>query len=81
MARSVDNKEIIRKVTKKHDISEDEVRKIVRRQFQMVQKVMKEGKYEGARLPYFGLFHVNEKRLQHVKENSENHGRTGDEES
>jgi hypothetical protein len=28
---------------------------------------MKEGKFEGIRLPYFGKFHVNKNRLKHIK--------------
>ena len=35
-------------------------------QFKFVSKIMKEGDFETIRLPYFGKFSVNEKRIKYI---------------
>ena len=40
---------------------------------QKIEKIMKEGKFESVRLPYFGKFSVNPKRLKHMNKNDKTH--------
>ena len=35
-------------------------------QFKFVEKIMKKGGFESIRLPYFGKFTVNPKRIEHI---------------
>ena len=58
---------IINKLAEEYDLHKDEVREAVMHQFRFIRKVMKKGKYESVRLRYFGKFHVNQKRLEHVQ--------------
>jgi len=51
----------------KYNLPLSKVEQIINFQFKFVEKVMKEGKFEGVRLPYFGKFHVNKNRLKHIK--------------
>tara|TARA_R110000787_G_scaffold85871_1_gene182891 strand:- start:1203 stop:1367 length:165 start_codon:yes stop_codon:yes gene_type:complete len=42
------------------------VEEIINHQFKFVEKVMKKGKFEMVRLPYFGKFSVNPRRVEHI---------------
>ena len=66
MAR--DRKEIIYFLANKYDRSLKEIEEIVDHQFKFVAKMMKKGKFDTIRLPYFGKFVVNENRLKHINE-------------
>ena len=57
---------IIYYLANKYNLSLQKVEKIVNHQFKYVEKIMKEGKFESIRLPYFGKFSVNPKRLKHI---------------
>lgn len=62
-------KKIIQKLATKHNLPLSKVEEIVNHQFKFVAKIMKEGKFESVRLPYFGKFSVNKGRLKHIQKN------------
>jgi|TARA_R110000787_G_scaffold115506_3_gene225471 nucleoid DNA-binding protein len=61
-----DKKAIISALATKYDLPLHKIEEIANYQFKFVSKKMKEGKFAGIRLPYFGKFHVNPKRLEHM---------------
>jgi len=58
--------EIIYSLANKYNLSLKKVEEIVNYQFKYTTKIMKEGKFEVIRLPYFGKFSVNSKRVDHI---------------
>jgi len=63
------NKEaIIHQLATKYNLPLNKVKEIVEYQFKFASQKMKEGKFETVRLPYFGKFSVNSKRLEHIQE-------------
>tara|TARA_R100001463_G_scaffold79454_1_gene133896 strand:+ start:1713 stop:1931 length:219 start_codon:yes stop_codon:yes gene_type:complete len=67
------NKEaIIHYLATKHNLPLSKIKEIVDYQFKFVTKKMKAGKFETIRLPYFGKFTVNRKRLAYIKKLSKN---------
>jgi len=64
MAKS--KKEIIQTLATKYKLPLKKVEEIVNHQFKFVEKVIKKGKFEMVRLPYFGKFSVNPKRVKHI---------------
>jgi len=60
--------EIIYLLANKYDLPLQEIEEIVEHQFKFVARIMKEGKFDSIRLPYFGKFTVNEKRLKYINE-------------
>ena len=65
-----EKKLIIQKLATKYNLPLKKVENIVNSQFKFVSKKMRDGKFESIRLPYFGKFSVNEKRLKYIKEKS-----------
>ncbi len=61
-----DKKTIIQILATKHNLPLQKVEQIVNHQFKFVEKIMKEGKFEMIRLPYFGKFSVNPNRVKHI---------------
>jgi len=61
-----DKKLIIYHLANKYNLPLSKIEKIVNYQFKYVEKIMKEGKFESIRLPYFGKLSVNAKRLKHI---------------
>ena len=59
-------REIIYFLANKYDMPLKEVDKIVNYQFKMVRKVMTKGDFETIRLPYFGKFTVDKRRVMHL---------------
>ena len=59
-------KEIIYSLANKYNLSLKKVEEIVNYQFKYTTKIMKEGKFETIRLPYFGKFSVNPNRVKHI---------------
>ena len=57
--------EIIYFLANRYDLSLQDVERIVDFQFKFVAKIMGEGVDNTVRLPYFGKFHVKEKRLKY----------------
>tara|TARA_R100000742_G_C4260202_1_gene78014 strand:- start:204 stop:422 length:219 start_codon:yes stop_codon:yes gene_type:complete len=66
---SKDKKLIIYYLANKYNISLSKVERIVGHQFKYIEKIMKEGKFETIRLPYFGKFSVNPKRVEYMNKN------------
>ena len=61
-----DKKIIIQILATKYNLPLQKVEDIVNSQFKFVEKIMKEGNFESIRLPYFGKFSVNPKRVEHI---------------
>ena len=59
-------KDLILFLADKYDLTFKEVEKIVTHQFKFVANIMTKGKFETVRLPYFGKFSVNKKRVDFI---------------
>ena len=59
-------KEIIYRLANKYHLSLKKTEEIINYQFKYITKIMKEGKFETIRLPYFGKFSVNPNRVKHI---------------
>ena len=57
---------IIYKLANKYNLPLNKVEEIVNFQFKYVSKIIKEGKFDAIRLPYFGKFSVNKNRVKHI---------------
>jgi nucleoid DNA-binding protein len=66
-----DKKDYIYLLATKYNLPLSKVEEIINYQFKFVERIMKKGKFEGVRLPYFGKFHVNKNRLKHIKKLSD----------
>jgi nucleoid DNA-binding protein len=60
---------IIYYLANKYNLSLSKVERIIGHQFKYLEKIMKEGKLEAVRLPYFGKFSVNPKRVKYLNKN------------
>ena len=63
---SKNKKEIIYSLANKYNLPLKKIEEIVNYQFKYTAKVMKEGKFEIIRLPYFGKFSVNSNRVKYI---------------
>ena len=61
-----DKQDYIYLLATKYNLPLSKVEEIINYQFKFVGKIMKEGKFEGVRLPYFGKFTVNPNRVKHI---------------
>ena len=61
-----DKKVIIQILATKYNLPLKKVEDIVNSQFKFVDKIMREGNFDGIRLPYFGKFSVNPNRVKHI---------------
>lgn len=61
-----DKKAIIQTLATKYNLPLKKVEQIVNHQFKFVEKIIKKGKFEAVRLPYFGKFSVNPNRVKHL---------------
>ena len=59
-------KEIIYSLANKYNLSLKKTEEIVNYQFKYITTIMKEGKFETIRIPYFGKFSVNPNRVKHI---------------
>jgi len=57
---------IVYYLANKYDLPLSKVEEIVEYQFKYVMNIMKKGDFEAIRLPYFGKFSVNPKRVKHI---------------
>ena len=57
---------IIQKIANKYNLPLQKVEDIIMHQFKFVSDVMSDGNFKTVRLPYFGKFHVNKKRLKYI---------------
>tara|TARA_R110002020_G_scaffold345259_2_gene559277 strand:+ start:258 stop:479 length:222 start_codon:yes stop_codon:yes gene_type:complete len=58
--------ELIYHLANKYDLPLKKVKQMIEYQFKFVEKIMKKGGFESIRLPYFGKFTVNPKRIEHI---------------
>lgn len=58
--------ELIQELADKYHVDKDEVAKVVNAQFQFTAERMADGEFPEIRLPYFGVFKANEKRIKHL---------------
>tara|TARA_R110002020_G_scaffold321254_3_gene537178 strand:- start:39 stop:269 length:231 start_codon:yes stop_codon:yes gene_type:complete len=63
-----DKKIIIQTLATKYNLPLKKIEEIVNHQFKFVEEVIKKGNFDSVRLPYFGLFSVNPKRVKHLTE-------------
>jgi len=61
-------KDLICFLAHKYDLTVQEVERVVTYQFKFVSEIMIKGDFETVRLPYFGKFSVNKKRVKYVNE-------------
>ena len=59
-------KEIIYSLANRYNLPLKKVEEIINYQFKYIAKIMKEGNFKMIRLPYFGKFSVNPKRVKHI---------------
>ena len=57
---------IIYYLANKYNLPLSRIEQIINYQFKYIEKIMKEGNFETIRLPYFGKFSVNPKRVEHI---------------
>ena len=63
----VKDKEIlIYSLANKYNLPLKKVKSIIEHQFKFVEKVMKRGDFKSIRLPYFGKFSVNPRRVEYI---------------
>ena len=58
--------ELIYSLANKYDLPLKKVKQMLEYQFKFVENIMKKGDFESIRLPYFGKFSVNPKRVKHI---------------
>ena len=61
-----DKKAIIQTLATKYNLPLNKVEIMINHQFKFVEKIIKHGKFEMIRLPYFGKFSVNPNRVKHI---------------
>ena len=59
-------KELIYYLANKYDLPLQVIEQMVNYQFKYISKIIKLGKFESIRLPYFGKFSVNPNRVKHL---------------
>lgn len=66
-----DKKIIIQILATKYNLPLKEVENIINSQFKFVDKIIRQGNFDGIRLPYFGKFSVNPNRVKHINKLNE----------
>ena len=61
-----DKKIIIQILATKYNLPLKKIEEIINHQFKFVEQVMKKGDFDSVRLPYFGKFSVNPKRVEYI---------------
>lgn len=61
-----DKKVIIQILATKYNLPLKKIEEIVNHQFKFVEQIMKKGDFDSVRLPYFGKFSVNPKRVKYI---------------
>lgn len=64
-----DKDELVRLLAEKYNVSVADVREAVNSQFKFVKEHMETDQMPNIRLPYFGIFKPNKKRLKKILEN------------
>lgn len=63
----IDRDKLYEEIATKLGIPKEKVEEVVDHEFRFVKKVMERGEFNSVRLPRFGIFEVNEKRLKNVE--------------
>jgi len=63
----IDRDKLYGEIATELGIPKKRVKDVVEHEFRFVKKVMERGKFNSVRLPRFGIFEVNEKRLKNVE--------------
>tara|TARA_R110002020_G_scaffold23468_3_gene78025 strand:+ start:1768 stop:1989 length:222 start_codon:yes stop_codon:yes gene_type:complete len=58
--------ELIYHLANKYNLPLKKVKEMIEYQFKFVEKTMKKGKFNSIRIPYFGKFSVNPKRVEYI---------------
>tara|TARA_R110000787_G_scaffold205252_2_gene315665 strand:+ start:140 stop:379 length:240 start_codon:yes stop_codon:yes gene_type:complete len=61
-----DKEMLIYSLANKYNLPIKTVSKIINHQFKFVEKIMRKGDFDSIRLPYFGKFTVNKKRVEYI---------------
>ena len=67
-----DKKIIIQILATKYNLPLQKIENIINSQFKFVEKIIKKGKFDSIRLPYFGKFSVNPNRVKHINKLKKN---------
>lgn len=62
--------ELIEELADKYNLPTSSIRKAVNSQFKFVKKKIGSGDFPKIRLPYFGLFHAKESRINHLNKDN-----------
>lgn len=68
---NMSKKDIIRELAIKYKISEEEVERAADHQFKFVKQQMESDKLPAIRLPFFGVFKPNKRKLKHIQKHNE----------
>ena len=63
---------IIYKLANKYNLPIKKIQEITNYQFKYISNIMKEGKFESVRLPYFGKFSANSYRIKYIQKLKKN---------
>ena len=68
---SMSKRDIIKQLAKKYKVSEEEVSNAVNHQFKFAKKHMEDERLPAIRLPFFGIFKPNKRKLKHIKKHND----------
>jgi len=68
---SMSKEDIIKQLSKKYKVSEEEVKNAVNHQFKFAKEHMEDEKLPAIRLPFFGIFKPSKRKLKHIKKHNE----------
>ena len=69
--RRVSKDLIIYRLANKYNLPIKKIKEIVEYQFKYTTEVMKKGDFEAIRLPYFGKFSVNPRRVEYINKKND----------
>lgn len=67
-----DKSEIIKQLSEKYKVSQEQIEKAVNSQFKFAKQLMEKQDMPAVRLPYFGKFIINKRKLNHIKRHERN---------
>ena len=67
----MDEKVILQKLSMKHDLPINKIEEIVFHQFKYAAEIIRQGKFESIRIPYFGKFTAHPTRIKYLLEHHE----------
>lgn len=66
----MDKEELIRDIARSKELPAKEIKLVVDSEFALVAKAMRRGKGESVRLPYWGVFEIDDYRMKKLLENT-----------